>query len=86
MSTFNRKTEFTPPPQAANTRNSEVLESFVQYCKANPGQRFWQALLNWSGLPFIASVSCAPVYVRAEDEYGETVDVNDTYHWEGKNG
>ena len=33
--------------------NNKVLESFVQYCKENPKQRFWQALRNWSGFSFV---------------------------------
>jgi len=35
------------------TENSELLESFVRYCQEHPDQRFWQALRNWSGYPFI---------------------------------
>ncbi len=31
------------------TRNSKLLAEFTAYCKANPEQRFWQALCNWSG-------------------------------------
>lgn len=34
-------------------RNAETLASFVAYCEANPSQRFWQALLNWSKMPYI---------------------------------
>lgn len=30
------------------TQNSEALASFTRYCRANPNQRFWQALRNWS--------------------------------------
>jgi len=36
-----------------STRNSKALESFTAYCVANPDQRFWQALTNWSGLPYV---------------------------------
>lgn len=35
------------------TRNSEALNSFVGYCVAHPDQRFFQALTNWSGLPWV---------------------------------
>lgn len=38
---------------ASESRNSQVLARFVRYCKAHPDQRFWQALLNWSKMPFI---------------------------------
>lgn len=55
------------------TRNSEVLESFVAYCKANPSQRFWQALRNWSSYNFI--------YVS---DLGVGNKIQDTFYWEGK--
>ena len=29
------------------------LELFTKYCQENPGERFWQALRNWSGQDFI---------------------------------
>lgn len=35
------------------SRNSELLKEFVSYCEAHPDMRFWQALTNWSGLPFV---------------------------------
>lgn len=39
--------------QKLTTRNSQELESFVQYCKEYPNQRFWQALRNWANVGFI---------------------------------
>lgn len=39
-----------------NTQNSKALKSFTDYCRANPSQRFWQALRNWSGFAFIKGV------------------------------
>ena len=76
---------FRPPPQG-ETRNSAVLEDFVAYCRAHPQLRFWQALLSWSGLPFIVKFGTAPVYVKAVDESGQQVEIEDTYNWEGRNG
>ncbi len=35
------------------TRNQGALESFTVYCKLHPGERFWQALRNWSNFGFI---------------------------------
>ena len=35
------------------SENKELLDSFVKYCKANPNQRFWQALSNWSPFSFV---------------------------------
>jgi hypothetical protein len=34
-------------------KNISDLKSFEQYCVQNPGERFWQALRNWSGHNFI---------------------------------
>jgi hypothetical protein len=34
-------------------KNQKMLESFIVYCKQNTDQRFWQALRNWSKVPFI---------------------------------
>lgn len=33
-----------------DTKDGEALASFTCYCNANPGQRFWQALRNWSNV------------------------------------
>lgn len=55
------------------TRNSKVLKDFVKYCKANPEQRFWQALRNWAGVGFV-SVSNGVDFMQ------------DTFYWEGKTG
>ena len=83
-----KKNKFTPPPQG-ETRNSKVLADFVAYCNAHPQLRFWQALLNWSGLPFIVTSSHPPCDVYAETRVmgvpSERVELNDTYNWEGKN-
>ena len=59
--------------EVMKTRNSEVLAAFVAYCKANPSQRFWQALLNWSGCDFIFASSQASGVIK------------DTFYWEEKN-
>jgi len=36
-------------------KNKKLLDSFTKYCKKNPGLRFWQALVNWSGYNLFAS-------------------------------
>lgn len=56
------------------TRNSKVLASFVAYCQRNPSERFWQALLNWSKMPFILISSEPPFDQRLVDPY----------NWEGR--
>lgn len=78
------KFEFTPPPQG-ETRNSKVLEDFVAYCRAHPQLRFWQALLNWSGLHYIVHLGAPAAFVKCVDRNGNQVLVEDTYYWEGKN-
>ena len=40
--------------------NSETLSSFVEYCRTHPQMRFWQALRNWSGFPFIVAANRLP--------------------------
>ena len=52
------------------TRNSLALASFTAYCRLNPDMRFWQALRNWCGWPF----------VLVSDGGERTVD---TFYWEG---
>ena len=63
------------------TRNSKVLKSFVRYCEKNPTMRFWQALLNWSGLPFIAWTNKPP-----SDFKDKRFKAGDTYYWENEIG
>ena len=63
------------------TRNSEVLTDFIAYCLLHPDERFWQALLNWSGFNFIY------VSPKSEDtKYGRTPEkvYRDTFYFEGK--
>ena len=64
-----------------NTSTIELAESFLAYCKANPSQRFWQALLNWSEVPYIF-ISNKPIYKYHPPEGGVLID---PYHWKGKN-
>lgn len=68
------------PPSPCTTRNSETLSDFVAYCKAHPQLRFWQALLNWSMVPYIL-ISSHPLY----DAKTSDAILKDPYYWEGKN-
>ena len=53
-------------------KNKKQLESFIVYCKANPEQRFWQALRNWSGSNFIyKSKILLPIMSGVEDTFYE---------------
>lgn len=56
------------------TRNSEALQSFVDYCAHHPDERFWQALRNWSGQSFIL----------ASDREPTATHLRDTFGWEGR--
>ena len=56
------------------TRNSKTLASFIKYCKENPRERFWQALLHWSGLSYI-------LWANSPDGKGEK---GDTFYWESR--
>jgi hypothetical protein len=34
-------------------RHSDALLDFIEYCRDHPGERFWQALRNWSRYNFV---------------------------------
>jgi hypothetical protein len=63
-----------------HTRNGKVLRSFVNYCIAHPSERFWQALLNWSGCGYIFA-SGVPLNEIPMSTPGS---VKNTYYWEGR--
>lgn len=54
----------------------KLLAEFTEYCNANPELRFWQALRNWSGFPFI--------YVSDFLVTEEDAPVVDTFYFEEK--
>lgn len=58
------------------SRNMSVLLDFVEYCKAHPELRFWQALRNWMGCGFIFVSNRIPADIDHE--------LKDTFYWEGK--
>lgn len=78
--------QFTPPPEG-ETQNSVVLRSFVAYCNMHPKLRFWQALLNWSGVPFILISDTPTLYIQGavDKTTGHDVSFEDPYNWEGRN-
>ena len=53
------------PPKKFN------IKGFVKYCKAHPKDRFWQALRNYSGFPYIAVSPLPPrdIDKRLEDTF-----------------
>lgn len=61
-------------------KSEKLLESFTKYCEDHPDQRFWQALGNWVGWPFLYVSSlprdCIPGDVM------EDCEMLDTFYWE----
>ena len=52
--------------------SKQKAESLLEYIKENPNQRFWQALLSWSGYPYIAISQVPPSDIgdkRLEDTF-----------------
>jgi hypothetical protein len=69
----------TPKPLApSSSKNVYALTSFVEYCKAHPQERFWQALRNWSGYSFVLGVE--------DCSWQDNVSIGkcDTFYKEGK--
>jgi hypothetical protein len=62
-----------------DNKNIVLLTEFVSYCQGHPNERFWQALLNWSGFKFL---------VKAEEldlNTGEFKKTKDTFYFKEKN-
>ena len=59
-------------------KNLELIASFKRYCISNPGQRFWQALRNWSEQDYIFAH-------KGDLEDVLVGELEDTFYWEGKN-
>ncbi len=58
-------------------KSAELLHSFQQYCYAHPDERFWQALRNWCGWPFIfVGKNLPPIQMEHRD----------TFYWEKNEG
>jgi len=55
-------------------KNKKQLSSFVTYCLANPDERFWQALKNWSGFNFI--------FGSFANQFDDYTKLKDTYNLE----
>ena len=41
-------------------KNEEMLKDFVRYCRLNKDERFFQALRNWLGVPYILISNRSP--------------------------
>lgn len=60
-------------------KSRDLLDSFTEYCRENPTERFWQALRNWAGVSFIYASSGHGDAARKEK-------ARDTFYWEARNG
>jgi hypothetical protein len=60
-------------------KNIEKLESFTEYCKKNPDQRFWQALRNWAATNEGPEHDVDINFIYAGDLSGEKT--IDTFYW-----
>jgi hypothetical protein len=60
--------------ETVSPSRNDILDDFVLYCLHHPDERFWQALRNWSGYPFVIVSDKLP-------EDGQI----DTFYWRGKN-
>lgn len=56
-------------------KNELKLKSFSGYCKANPEQRFWQALRNWARENESKDIN----FIGAGDGMDK---LEDTFYWE----
>lgn len=73
---------FTEKEQAEFRANNRlVLMSFVNYCAANPDQRFWQALSNWSGRNIF--VMAHEKTISFADGFLRSIGAIDTWEWKG---
>lgn len=59
------------------SKNSQILISFNNYCLAHPDKRFWQALRDWSGQRFILTAD--------KINFPDYENIKDTFYWDGKN-
>lgn len=59
----------------SESESEKLLKEFTAHCEANPTERFWQALRNWSGHNFV---------LVSKDRLG--VGSKDTFYWRGRAG
>jgi len=61
-----------------NSKNIALLNDFIHYCISHPEERFWQALRNWSGSPYVFVGGQVEFDPKGRFEY------EDTFYFEGK--
>lgn len=78
-----------------SSKNEDLLAEFSRYCYDHPGERFWQALKNWSDYAFIMAgdlevklpeglYESHPFTVQQALVLAESLGLKDTYNKEGK--
>ena len=58
------------------SKNEKLLEDFTDYCVQHKGERFWQALRNWS--------KASAIYYQKEGSPLLDTDIQDTFYFERK--
>lgn len=69
----------TIPSEPTGIKPTDLAKDFLRHLEQNPTERFWQGLLNWSGLPYIVASPRPPVFMT------DTKGQQDTFYWSGKN-
>jgi hypothetical protein len=60
-------------------QSRDLLDSFTDYCRDHPTERFWQALRNWSRFNYVL-VSNATDYAERKEK------ALDTFYWDARDG
>lgn len=75
-------------PAKTPIRSEPCLADFVEYCRAHPHDRFWQALRNWSGYGYIYVSNRFLLHDVEEVKFtrhsASSYDLQDTFYWEGR--
>ena len=61
------------------SKNSTTLDSFTDYCRQNPDQRFWQALRNWIEADFVLLVRDT-THEELNKKLGADINWSDTWY------
>ena len=56
------------------SKNGDLLEDFTIYCMRHNGERFWQALRNWS--------KASAIYYQKDGSPLLDTDIQDTFYFE----
>jgi len=51
------------------SKNTDLLKSFTDYCLEHPQERFWQALRNWAKVGFIYTSEAASATDKLHDTF-----------------